>query len=267
MSSERERPCGAGEERRAIPPDTQQRLRMRHAELLVRGGTVLTPSGAQMIDIACVDGRIAALDTTGWSADETLDAQGLHVLPGVIDSQVHVREPGLTHKETFEAGPRGAVLGGVTAVFEMPNTHPLTLHEADLNAKLAIAQMQAWCDHAFYIGGSAVNAEQLASLEMLPGCAGVKVFMGSSFGDLLADEDAVLRRILRHGHRRMAVHAEDEARLRERRIIAEGQGGRSRSPTQIRWRRIRRESGHWGSRATSLGRRWWWTAPSHIGLL
>ncbi|QNK67953.1 dihydroorotase [Variovorax sp. PAMC26660] len=224
MSSERERPCGAGEERRAIPPDTQQRLRMRHAELLVRGGTVLTPNGAQMIDIACVDGRIAALDTTGWSADETLDAQGLHVLPGVIDSQVHFREPGLTHKETIEAGTRGAVLGGVTAVFEMPNTHPLTLHEADLNAKLAIAQTQAWCDHAFYIGGSAVNAEQLASLEMLPGCAGVKVFMGSSFGDLLADEDAVLRRILRHGHRRLAVHAEDEARLRERRIIAEGQG-------------------------------------------
>lgn len=103
----------------------------------------------------------------------------------------------------------------------MPNTHPLTLSAEDLQAKLAIARDRAWCDHAFYIGGSAANAERLADLENLPGCAGVKVFMGSSFGDLLADDVTVLRRILRHGGRRLAVHAEDEARLRERRSIVE----------------------------------------------
>ncbi|RCS58124.1 dihydroorotase [Parvibium lacunae] len=197
-----------------------------HADLLVLGGIVITPNGPESIDVACVNGRIAALGDLRhhWSAETLLDATGLHVLPGVIDSQVHFREPGLTHKEDLESGTRGAVLGGVTGVFEMPNTHPLTLWEGDLQAKLDAAQGRAWCDYAFYMGGSAVNAEQLDTLEMLPGCAGVKVFMGSSFGDLLADEDDVLRRILRHGKRRMAVHAEDETRLRERKALVEASG-------------------------------------------
>lgn len=196
------------------------------ADLLVVGGTVMTPNGAEHIDVACANGRIAALgDLHGsWSADTTLDATGLHVLPGVIDSQVHFREPGLTHKEDLESGTLGAVLGGVTGVFEMPNTHPLTLWQSDLQAKLDAAHGRAWCDYAFYIGGSAINAEELDVLENLPGCAGVKVFMGSSFGDLLADEDGVLRRILRHGTRRLAVHAEDEARLRERKALVEASG-------------------------------------------
>jgi dihydroorotase len=203
----------------------QARVR-RHADLLVQGGTVLTPNGAERIDVACSDGCIVALgDLQGsWSTETRLDATGLHVLPGVIDSQVHFREPGLTHKEDLETGTRGAVLGGVTSIFEMPNTNPLTLWEVDLQAKLDAARGRAWCDYAFYIGGSDVNAEELPKLEKLSGCAGVKVFMGSSFGDLLADEDTVLRRILRNGHRRMAVHAEDEARLRERKALAEASG-------------------------------------------
>ena len=198
----------------------------RHAELLLHGGVVQTPNGAERIDVACADGRIVALGALqgSWSADTVLNVASLHVLPGVIDSQVHFREPGLTHKEDLETGTRGAVLGGVTSVFEMPNTHPLTLWADDLNAKLKAAQGRAWCDYAFYIGGSAVNAEQLESLENLPGCAGVKVFMGSSFGDLLADDDTTLRRILGHGRRRMAVHAEDEARLRERKALVEASG-------------------------------------------
>jgi dihydroorotase len=201
----------------------EQARSRRHAELLLQGATVLTPNGLERIDLACTDGRIVGLGDlqANWSAETMLDATGLHVLPGVIDSQVHFREPGLTHKEDLEAGTRGAVLGGVTGIFEMPNTHPLTLWEADLQAKLDAAQGRAWCDYAFYIGGSAVNAAQLQTLENLPGCAGVKVFMGSSFGDLLADDDTVLRRILRHGRRRMAVHAEDEARLLERKALVE----------------------------------------------
>lgn len=206
--------------------ETQQVRRHHRADLLVHGGTLLTPNGPERIDAACADGRIVALGNLQgrWTAENTLDATGLHVLPGVIDSQVHFREPGLTHKEDLESGTRGAVLGGVTSVFEMPNTNPLTLWEADLQAKLDAATGRAWCDYAFYIGGSGVNAESLPKLEQLPGCVGVKVFMGSSFGDLLADEDAVLRRILRHGHRRMAVHAEDEARLRERKALVEASG-------------------------------------------
>lgn len=192
------------------------------ADLLIRGGTVLTPNGRETLDIACCAGKIVGLGDLGhWTAPETFDARDLHVLPGAIDTQVHFREPGLTHKEDIESGTRGAVLGGITGVFEMPNTNPLTLTAADLQAKLDSAAKSAWCEHAFYMGGSAVNAEQLAELENLPGCSGVKIFMGSSFGALLADDEAVLERILRHGQRRIAVHAEDEARLRERKAIAE----------------------------------------------
>ncbi len=197
----------------------------RRADLLIQGGTAMTPNGREGIDIACRDGKIVGLgDLRAWTAAETFDARGLHILPGVIDSQVHFREPGLTHKEDIESGTRGAVLGGVTGVFEMPNTNPLTLTAADLNAKLASAAHSAWCEHAFYMGGSAVNAEHLAELENLPGCSGVKVFMGSSFGDLLADDDGVLERILRSGQRRVAIHAEDEARLKERKEIAQSSG-------------------------------------------
>lgn len=210
---------------------------LRHADLLLCGATVMTPNGAERLDIACAQGRITALGDLlpGWSADCVLDLNGLHVLPGVIDSQVHFREPGLEHKENLEAGTRGAVLGGVTAVFEMPNTYPLTLGAADLRAKLDAAQGRSWCDHAFYIGGSALNADSLQELEQLPACAGIKVFMGSSFGDLLADEDDVLRRILRHGRRRLAVHAEDEARLRERKYIALDSGDVRQHPV---WRDV-----------------------------
>lgn len=207
----------------------------KHAELLVCGGTVVTPNGIEKTDIACAGGCIIALGDlrTSWSADRVLDVTGLHVLPGVIDSQVHFREPGLRHKENLEAGTRGAVLGGVTTIFEMPNTQPLTLSFADLQGKLDAANGRAWCDYAFYIGGSIVNATHLADLENLPGCAGVKVFMGSSFGDLLADDDEVLRHILRSGRRRVAVHAEDEARLQDRRSIVEQSGNVADHPV---WR-------------------------------
>lgn len=207
-----------------------------HAHLIVRGGTVITPSGSEVIDVACADGRVVALgELPRWTADDVIDARGLHVLPGVIDSQVHFREPGLVHKETLESGTRGAVLGGVTTIFEMPNTNPLTLWQQDLQDKLDRARGRAWCDYAFYIGGATVNVEQLGELELLPGCAGVKVFMGSSFGDLLADEDAVLRRILGSGRRRLAVHAEDEARLRRRKPLAEMSGDVSVHP---HWRDV-----------------------------
>lgn len=210
---------------------------MAVADLLITGGTVLTPAGAEQIDIACQDGRIIALGTLAgrWDAAEVLDATGLHVLPGIIDSQVHFREPGLTHKENLESGTRGAVLGGVTSIFEMPNTNPLPLTAADLHEKLDRAAQSAWCDHAFYIGGSAANLAQLAALECLPGCAGVKVFMGSSFGDLLADDDDLLRAIVGQGRRRFAVHAEDEARLRQRKPMVQASGDVRQHPD---WRDV-----------------------------
>jgi dihydroorotase len=148
----------------------------------------------------------------------------------VIDTQVHFREPGLTHKEDFATGTAGAVLGGVTGVFEMPNTQPNTLSASDLADKLQRAKGRAWCDMAFFIGAAEENAAALGELERLPGCCGVKIFMGSSTGSLLVGDDEGLEAVLRHVRRRVAVHAEDEARLRERLPLAKEGADVARHP-------------------------------------
>jgi dihydroorotase len=192
-------------------------------DLIISGGILATPGGLRHGDVAIRDGRIAAVGRLeSAAAAEVLDADGLHVLPGVIDTQVHFREPGLEHKEDLASGTAAAALGGVTAVFEMPNTSPSTLTETDLADKLARAEGRAWVDHAFFIGASDENAEDLATLERLPGCCGVKIFMGSSTGSLLVEDDETLDSVLRSGARRVAVHAEDEARLRERLALVRG---------------------------------------------
>jgi dihydroorotase len=186
-------------------------------DLILRGGIVVTPNGREEIDVGVRDGRIVALGSlAGVAAKETLFASGLHVLPGVIDTQVHFREPGLEYKEDLESGTRGAVLGGVTGVFEMPNTKPSTLTTEDFQEKMRRAKGRAWCDYAFYIGGAAENVMELARLERLPGCSGVKVFMGASTGTLLVPDDATLDAILKNSYRRMAVHCEDEDRMNAR---------------------------------------------------
>ena len=194
-------------------------------DLLVRGGTCVSHDGVGPADVAVSEGRIAAIgDLAESAAGEVIDAHGLHVLPGVIDTQVHFREPGGEHKEDMATGGAAAVLGGVTAVFEMPNTEPQTTDAETLADKLRRAQGLLWCDYAFFVGATEDNAERLAVLEKLPGCCGVKVFMGSSTGGLLLDDEAALRRVLQGGVRRVAVHAEDESRLRERRPLAEKGG-------------------------------------------
>ena len=186
-------------------------------DLILTGGQVATPNGLESCDIGVKDGRIAALGALGSAtAADRFNAAGLTVLPGVIDTQVHFREPGLEHKEDLAAGSAGAAMGGVTAFFEMPNTNPNTIDAAALNDKLRRAAGRAWVDHAFFIGATDENADQLDQLELLPGCAGVKVFMGSSTGSLLVADDDALEAVLRHGRRRVAIHSEDEPRLRER---------------------------------------------------
>jgi dihydroorotase len=186
-------------------------------DLIVRGGIVVNQAGEGGRDIAVTAGRIAAIgDLSRASAGETIEAKGLHVLPGVIDTQVHFREPGLTQKEDLETGSRSAVLGGVTAVFEMPNTNPTTTSAEALADKLARGHHRMHCDFAFYMGGTRENTRELAELERLPGCAGVKVFLGSSTGSLLVEDDEGLRDILKAIRRRAAFHSEDEYRLRER---------------------------------------------------
>jgi dihydroorotase len=184
-------------------------------DLKLTGGTVHLPSGPAQVDVGVRDGKIVAIGASG-DAGETIDCTGLDVLPGVIDSQVHFREPGLEAKEDLESGSRAAVLGGVTAVFEMPNTKPNTDSADAVNDKLARAKDRMWCDHAFYVGATNRNAEHLAELERMPGTAGVKIFMGASTGDLLVSDDANLARVLASGHRRVAIHAEDEFRMNDR---------------------------------------------------
>jgi dihydroorotase len=186
-------------------------------DLVLKGGTVVNHDGVGVRDVGIRQGRIAALGTIpAGSAGEVIDCRGLHVLPGVIDSQVHFREPGLEHKEDLETGSRAAVLGGVTAVFEMPNTKPLTTSADALADKVRRARHRMFCDFAFYAGGTRENIEDIPELERLPGSAGIKVFMGSSTGDLLVDDEPSLSRIVARISRRAAFHAEDEARLKER---------------------------------------------------
>lgn len=172
-------------------------------------------SGSARVDVGITDGKIAAVGELPLAeATEIIDLTGLWVLPGVIDTQVHFREPGLEHKEDLESGTRAAIAGGVTAVFEMPNTNPPTTTARALDDKLQRAQGRAWCDYSFFVGGSPENVDELEHLESLPGTPGVKVFMGSSTGSLLVDDEQILRRIMQHGRHRMAVHSEDEAILR-----------------------------------------------------
>lgn len=187
-------------------------------ELVLSGGTVHTPSGPVVADVAVRDGKILGIGSYPDAA-KRIDCTGLDVLPGVIDSQVHFREPGLEHKEDLETGSRAAVMGGITAVFEMPNTNPNTDTEARVLDKLKRAHHRMYCDHAFYVGATADNAVALADLERIPGTAGVKIFMGASTGSLLVAEDEQLARVLAHGRRRVAIHAEDEARMNARKDL------------------------------------------------
>ena len=190
-------------------------------DLIVRGGTLVSHAGQGLADVGIRDGKIVAVGDLGQaSAGEIFDARGLTVLPGVIDSQVHFREPGLEWKEDLETGSRGAVLGGVTAVFEMPNTEPTTTDPDALLDKLSRAKGRMHCDHAFYVGGTHENTVFLGEMERLPGCCGIKVFMGASTGSLLVADDEGVEAVLRNISRRAAFHSEDEYRLADRRSLA-----------------------------------------------
>jgi dihydroorotase len=191
-----------------------------HAELILKNGTVVNHDGVGQRDIAVSGGRITGIGSyTGAQAGAVVDCTGLHILPGVVDSQVHLREPGAEHKEDLETGGRAAVMGGVTSVFEMPNTNPLTTSAETLADKIRRATNRMQCDFAFYMGGTRENAHMLGELEQLPGCAGVKVFMGSSTGSLLVEDDEGVASILANIRRRAAFHSEDEFRLNARKHL------------------------------------------------
>ncbi|MBA3067091.1 MAG: dihydroorotase [Hyphomonas sp.] len=190
-------------------------------DLILRGGTVVTPGGQTRTDIGIIGERIAFIgDLAHAAAGEIYGATGLHILPGVIDTQVHFREPGLEHKADLETEARSAALGGVVAVFEMPNTNPSTVTPDLLQDKLNRARGRMDIDHAFYAGATHTNTDLLPEMERMVGCCGVKVFMGASTGDLLVQDDEGVAAVIKAIKRRAAFHSEDEYRLAERRPLA-----------------------------------------------
>ena len=190
-------------------------------DMLIKGGVCVTPSGRVRADVGVQNGMIAAIgDLSNESAKETIDASGLHLLPGMIDTQVHFRDPGAPDKEDFVHGTQSALLGGITGVFDMPNTSPSTTTREAFEDKMRNAAGRSFTNYAFYVGATG-KQDDLGELEKLPGCCGVKIFMGSSTGSLLVEDDAALERVLSSITRRAAIHAEDEMRLKERKHLAE----------------------------------------------
>ncbi len=185
-------------------------------DLVLKNGTVVLPGVTLKTDIGVAGGKIVRIGDLGaLPAQKTIDCAGLHVLPGVIDSQVHFREPGADHKEVLESGMKSAAAGGVTSIFEMPNTNPLTISPETIADKLARAAKTPWVNYAFYLGGTAGNAAHLGEWENLPGVCGIKIFMGASTGDLLSATDEEVEAVVANGRRVIAVHAEDEMMMNE----------------------------------------------------
>jgi dihydroorotase len=186
-------------------------------DLVLRHGACVLPWGIEQTDVGVKAGRIAAIgDLRTASAAETIDCTGLHVLPGLIDAHVHLRDPGDASVETIATGTKAAVLGGLAAVFDMPNTSPSITSKEQLDWKRGYLQGTAWCDMGLYVGGARSNIEQLGTLELEPNVCAIKVFAGSSTGDLMIEDDESLERVMRNGRRRIAYHSEDEYRLQAR---------------------------------------------------
>jgi dihydroorotase len=190
---------------------------MPHFDLVIRGGTCVLPWGMEQTSVGVRHGRIAALGIgADATADETIDATGLHVLPGLIDPHVHLRDPGDASIESIPTGTRAAILGGLVAVFDMPNTTPAITNAEHLAWKQGYAEQNAWCDMGLYVGGTRANIPDLAELETARGVCGIKIFAGSSTGDLMVEDDESLERVMRAGRRRISFHSEDEYRLQAR---------------------------------------------------
>lgn len=176
----------------------------------------------QQVDIGIKDGLIKEIGyLSRKSSEQTLSFKNLTVLPGLIDSQVHFREPGLEYKEDIYHGTLSAIKGGITAVFEMPNTKPPTMTAESLKQKMEIAKTNSHCDFAFYLGADKSNVSQLNEIENMQACPGVKIFLGNSTGNLALDDEDLLHIALNNRKRMTAIHSEDENRLQERKHLSE----------------------------------------------
>ncbi len=181
-------------------------------KILIRHATVMLPEGATRTNVLIEDDRLAAIDpAVHTTADEVVAAHGLHLLPGVIDDQVHFREPGLTHKEDLHTASRACAKGGVTTFLEMPNTQPTTTSVAALHDKLALAASKSLVNFGFYIGATTDNVAELRQAKRTPG---IKIFIGSSTGNMLVDEQAALEAIFAETTLPICAHCEDETTVR-----------------------------------------------------
>jgi dihydroorotase len=191
-----------------------------HYDLLIRHGICVLPWGQEATDVGVRNGKIVALGVAASATAGTMfDAKGLHVLPGLIDPHVHFRDPGDKSVESIPTGSKGAVLGGLAAVFDMPNTSPSVVDAEMLSWKQRYVEEVAWCDMGVYVGGSKTNIPELAGLECGCGVCGIKIFAGSSTGDLMVEDDENLEKVMRSGRRRIAYHSEDEYRLQARKAM------------------------------------------------
>ena len=194
---------------------------MESFDIILKGGNLILPSQKiEKLDIGISDSCILEIgDLSRKLSKKIIDINGLTVIPGAIDTQVHFREPGLTHKEDIFHGSKSAIAGGVTTFFEMPNTSPPTTNIRELERKFKIAYKNSYCNFSFFVGASKENINKINQLESYPGCCGVKIFMGSSTGDLLVEDDESVLKILKTSKKMIAIHSEDEFILRQRKKL------------------------------------------------
>jgi len=191
--------------------------------LIIKNGSCYIRGKLEKIDVALVDNKIKKIGKIEANAEKIFDASNKIVLPGIIDTQTHFREPGSTDREDLESGSRAAVLGGITSVFEMPNTNPPTSNLVEFDKKLNLAKNRMHCNYAFYFGATPENVDQLSKLKGLKGCCGVKLFAGSSTGKLLVAKEDDIEKVISNSDRVVSIHSEDEEILNLRKkFIKEG---------------------------------------------
>ena len=178
--------------------------------LIIKNGSCYIDGKLTQTDVGLLDNKIKKIGKIELNSSKVFDATGKVVLPGIIDTQTHFREPGSTDVEDLESGSRAAVLGGITSLFEMPNTNPPTSNLLEFDKKLQLAKNRMHSNYAFYFGATPDNIEQLSKLKDVEGCCGVKLFAGSSTGKLLVDKEADIEKVISNSDRIVSIHSEDE---------------------------------------------------------
>ena len=193
-------------------------------DLIIKNGLCYIDGKLKNQDIGIKSSKISKIGSLkNENSKEIYDANNQIVLPGCIDTQTHFREPGSTDTEDLHSGSRAAVSGGITAVFEMPNTNPPTSNKKEFQRKLDLAQNRMYCNYAFYFGATADNANELADLKNLEGCCGIKLFAGSSTGNLLVADEKDIEKVFQNSSKVVAVHSEDEEILnKNKKLIKNG---------------------------------------------